>query len=147
MATNETTTSPSRRSVAAMLAAAAAVIPAAVIPKTATAGEPSADAELLELGRQFRALLPAEYAARAELERLADICDKRLAELFPENERRDLEWEKIEEFHATDKALRDETGRSAAYDVWTDKHEPVEQVTRAIKMTPARTLTWALGES
>jgi hypothetical protein len=140
---NHDTTHPSRRAAMTVLASAAA------LGTTVAAASP--DGELLELRHQFHSLLPGELTARAEVERLGELCDARLAELFPAPDDRRLAGrltkDECAKYDAASEVVRAETGRTQASRLWNQRHEALERVAMAIKEAPVATLAGLLAKA
>jgi hypothetical protein len=113
----------------------AAIGAAAVLPIPALAANP--DAELLELHRRFRELVPAEVAARAEARRMSAVRDQRLKELFPD----------VEAYYGEHYRAATDSSQEVAYDKWNAEHDKVSAVAEAIKETLATTLLGLLAKA
>jgi hypothetical protein len=119
----------------AILAGAILAFPTTALPAPSMCHEP--DAELMALGAQFRALLPAEKAARDELARLAALVEERLAAYRPSLS---SSREEYDAYHAERRRLGTETGRDRAYEAWTAQMPRLDELAMAIMDAEATTL-------
>jgi hypothetical protein len=95
------------------------------------------DAKLMELGRRFRELLPAEIAARNEVARLVDVIDERLDNSIPT---RTSSQEEFRQFNAAWHRISHEVGHHEASRAWNAANEELNDLADAVMAAEATTL-------
>lgn len=130
---------PSRRTAMTVISAAAAGI-AALTTAAAASAEP-ADAELLELGAGFDALVPEMLATRAAAFAYSDAIEQETARrIGGTNPVPPLQLLPTMLWHSTFCAVEREMGPSSAVDVCEAAATRLDEVLDAIMATPAHTM-------